>query len=122
MAGAFSHFENSRLDRIPSVDRKRGKSLTRNSMTALTYVNRPRRSTIQGGDRPRRQAIAAYLFGRQCDPRDVGQLTVMALAEVIEPGRNDTGNQTLANPPTRDDVGMGRTRLGQMDRFFALEG
>ena len=48
-AGAFSHFENSRLDNLPSVDRKRGKSLTQNSMTALTYVNRPRRSTDHGG-------------------------------------------------------------------------
>jgi hypothetical protein len=38
-AGTFSHFENSRLDHLPSVDRKRTKSLTRNSMTALTYVN-----------------------------------------------------------------------------------
>ena len=47
--GAFSRFENSRLFHLPSVDRKRGKSLTRNSMTALTYVNRPRRSTDHGG-------------------------------------------------------------------------
>jgi hypothetical protein len=34
--GTFSHFENSWLDHLPSVDRKRGKSLTRNSTTALT--------------------------------------------------------------------------------------
>jgi hypothetical protein len=110
-AGTFSHFENSRLDHLPPVDRKRWDSLTRNSKTALTLSQRP---TDQGGEKrragtsgngsnkqSRRQARATGANGFALVPHV--PLSWAAIV-VVEPAVGNPHRRTVREAQQRADV------------------